>query len=207
MSLRPSPQGEPAYPRFGERRRTRPPNRFDGLSLAEVLAAGTPALYEVTTDSGVPVRLHNMSLTRLAVRLEVDPEVRRYVGGPSDEAAVATLRARFASPDFTPREGRFVATSTQTEEVLGLVFLQRERGVLEVAYLFLPEHCGRGLATEAVSALLSWVATTCDDEEVIAVTQAANAASLRLLARLGFVERERMQEWGAEQVLAARPLR
>lgn len=175
--------------------------------MAEVLAAGTPALYEVTTDSGVPVRLHNMSLTRLAVRLEVDPEVRRYVGGPSDEAAVATLRARFASPDFTPREGRFVATSTQTEEVLGLVFLQRERGVLEVAYLFLPEHCGRGLATEAVSALLSWVATTCDDEEVIAVTQAANAASLRLLARLGFVERERMQEWGAEQVLAARPLR
>ena len=143
----------------------------------------------------------------VAVRLEVDPEVRRYVGGPSDEAAVAALRARFASPDGTPGAGRFVASSTQTAELLGLVFLQRDRGVLEVAYLFLPEHCGRGLATEAVSALLSWAAMTCDDEEVIAITQAANAASLRLLARLGFVERARMQEWGAEQVLAARPLR
>ena len=143
----------------------------------------------------------------VVVRLEVDPEVRRYVGGPSEEAAVAALRTRFASPDFTPRAGRFVAVSTQTGAVLGLVFLQRERGVLEVAYLFLPEHCGRGLATEAVSALLSWAAVTCDDEEVVAITQAANAASLRLLARLGFVERERMQEWGAEQVLVARSLR
>lgn len=43
-----------------------PTTRFDGLSLAEVLAGGTPGLYEVTTDSGVPVRLHDMSLTRLA---------------------------------------------------------------------------------------------------------------------------------------------
>jgi hypothetical protein len=36
---------------------------------------------------------------------------------------------------------------------------------------------------------------------VIAVTQAANTASLRLLARLGFVERERFVEFEADQVL------
>jgi len=38
--------------------------RFVGVSLDEVRAAGS-GLYEVTTTTGVPVRLHDMSLTRL----------------------------------------------------------------------------------------------------------------------------------------------
>jgi hypothetical protein len=43
----------------------RAPTRFLGVTLDEVRAAGT-GLYEVTTTTGVPVRLHDMSLTRLA---------------------------------------------------------------------------------------------------------------------------------------------
>lgn len=42
-----------------------PATRFDGVSLEEVLAGGT-GLYEVKTASGVPVRLHDMSLVKLA---------------------------------------------------------------------------------------------------------------------------------------------
>jgi hypothetical protein len=38
--------------------------RFVGVAPDEVRAAGT-GLYEVTTTAGVPVRLHDMSLTRL----------------------------------------------------------------------------------------------------------------------------------------------
>lgn len=40
------------------------PTRFVGVTLDEVRAAGT-GLYEVTTATGVPVRLHDMTLTRL----------------------------------------------------------------------------------------------------------------------------------------------
>jgi RimJ/RimL family protein N-acetyltransferase len=50
------------------------------------------------------------------------------------------------------------------------------------------------------------VAEHLDDEQVIAVTQAANTASLRLLARLGFVERERFVEFDADQVLLMSPV-
>jgi hypothetical protein len=42
----------------------RVPTRFVGVTLDEVRAAGT-GLYEVATTAGVPVRLHDMSLTRL----------------------------------------------------------------------------------------------------------------------------------------------
>jgi hypothetical protein len=40
------------------------PTRFVGVTPDEVRAAGT-GLYEVTTTAGIPVRLHDMSLTRL----------------------------------------------------------------------------------------------------------------------------------------------
>ena len=49
----------------------RAPTRFVGVTLDEVRAAGS-GLYEVTTTEGVPVRLHDMSLTRL-----VHDEVKR----------------------------------------------------------------------------------------------------------------------------------
>ncbi len=42
----------------------RAPTRFVGVTLDEVRAAGT-GLYEVITTDGVPLRLHDMSLTRL----------------------------------------------------------------------------------------------------------------------------------------------
>ncbi len=49
--------------------RLRRPTLLEGVSLSEVLAAGT-GLYEITTPSGVPVRAHDMSLMRLAHEAE-----------------------------------------------------------------------------------------------------------------------------------------
>jgi hypothetical protein len=68
--------------------RQRPPTRFVGVTLDEVRAAGT-GLYEVTTTGGVPVRLHDMSLTRL-----------------THDAAARTLVLEFLydDPQWTPPE-------------------------------------------------------------------------------------------------------
>jgi RimJ/RimL family protein N-acetyltransferase len=137
------------------------------------------------------------------VRLETDPEVRRYLGGPSDEETVAAIRAW--TP--TPRWGRYVVAATETDQPVGTLFLERERGELEVGYLFLPEYWGKGLAFEALDAFLQWVSETCTDTEIIAVTQTANERSVRLLDRLGFTERERFEEFGAEQAVLVRQLR
>jgi RimJ/RimL family protein N-acetyltransferase len=133
------------------------------------------------------------------VRLETDPVVRRCLGGPSSAATVAA-----STP--TPRWGRYMVASTETDQLIGTLFLERERDELEVGYLFLPEYWGRGLAFEALEALLRWVSATCTDKEIIAVTQTANERSLRLLHRLGFTERQRMEEFGAEQAVLVRSL-
>ena len=47
---------------------------------------------------------------------------------------------------------------------------------------------------------------TCTDKEITAVTQTANQRSMRLLDRLGFKERERFEEFGAEQAVLVRQL-
>jgi len=64
--------------------------RFEGVSLDEVLAGGT-GLYEVTTSSGVPVRLHDMSL----VGLSHDPDRRTLV-----------MKFLYDDPQWTPDAAR-----------------------------------------------------------------------------------------------------
>ena len=72
--------------------------RFDGVSLEEVLAGGA-GVYEVTTTSGVPVRLHDMSLIRLAHDRDRRTLVMEFLYGDpqwTPEAARDTPLAVFA---------------------------------------------------------------------------------------------------------------
>ena len=85
--------------------------------------------------------------------------------------------------------------------VVGTVGFLEERGELEVYYIFGPEHWGHGYACEALATSLPWAARERGAATVIAVTQVANARSVRLLGRLGFAERERFVEFGAPQIL------
>jgi RimJ/RimL family protein N-acetyltransferase len=154
------------------------------------------------TTSRVTLRSPTRDDLEAYVRLETDPEVRRYIGGPSSADTVAAIRA--STP--TPRWGRYVVAATETDQLIGTVFLDREGDQLELGYLFLPEFWGKGLAFEALDALLHWVSETCTDKEIIAMTQTANDRSVRLLERLGFTERRRFEEYGAEQALLVRRL-
>ena len=137
-----------------------------------------------------------------AVELLTDPQVRQFIGGPlsaedAREAVSGPAGQRWGSFLLELRHG----SDGGEGAVVGVCSLSRERGELEVGYMLLTRYWGQGLASEAVATVLAWVAEHLDDEQVIAVTQAANTASLRLLARLGFVERERFVEFDADQVL------
>jgi RimJ/RimL family protein N-acetyltransferase len=55
----------------------------------------------------------------------------------------------------------------------------------EIKYALRQDHWGRGLATEAVTALLQWGASPCGLKQVIATTDPSNIASHRVLLKAG----------------------
>lgn len=132
------------------------------------------------------------------ITMNTDPDVRHYLGGPVDGAALELIR----SSTIGGRWGVFCVEHRSSASVIGSCSLSRERGSLELSYHLMPSYWGRGLAGEACRAVLEWAWAVQDDDVIIAVTQVANARSRRLLDRLGFVERETFIEWDADQVLA-----
>lgn len=131
------------------------------------------------------------------------PEVHRHLGG---------ARARDELEREVPevpgrRPGLFVIELDGA--MIGVVELNRRdaelrsrvspgAGKAELGYLLLPEAWGGGYATEACAAALDWFAHACPGEPVELATRTANDRSLRLARRLGFVEADRFEEYGAE---------
>ena len=72
-------------------------------------------------------------------------------------------------------------------------------GKVDLGYLFLTGAWGSGYAAEACAAALEWTAGALRGEPVVLRTQTANDRSIRLVAKLGFTEVERFEEYGAEQ--------
>lgn len=71
----------------------------------------------------------------------------------------------------------------------------------EVGFLLHPDHWGKGLAHEAMVAVITHLFATHDVQELTAEADPRNVASLRLLRRLGFVETgraERTLQWRDE---------
>ena len=83
---------------------------------------------------------------------------------------------------------------------------ERDR-TAEIGFVFDPRHQGKGFATEAARAVVDWAFTTAGMHRVIGRTEARNAASARVLEKLGmrleahFVENEWVKnEWQSELV-------
>jgi len=142
------------------------------------------------------------------IELFASPEVGTYVGGakPRDEL-------ERTMPEVPGRRFGFFVVELGGS-LIGMITFDRrdagrkgrntaEGGEVELGYLFLPASWGRGYAAEACAAALDWFRGACPGDPVVLTTQTANAASMRLAEKLGFVEVERFEEFGAEQWLGA----
>ena len=136
------------------------------------------------------------------VDLYTSPDVGTFTRGARSREAVE--RALPAVPRGRP--GHFVIDLDGA--MVGTVQLERRdvdyevrlaAGHVDLGYLLLPEAWGRGYATEACDAALVWFAGALPGEAVVLTTQTANEPSMRLAARLGFVEVERFEAYDAEQ--------
>ncbi|MFI6639568.1 GNAT family N-acetyltransferase [Streptomyces sp. NPDC050504] len=143
------------------------------------------------------------------VELFSSPEVGTYVGGARPREELDRAMPRVPGQRF----GLFVVELDG--EMVGVITLDRrgkerrgrvrpEGDEVELGYLLLPEAWGRGYASEACAGALDWVAGALPGEPVVLTTQSANGRAVRLAEKLGFVEVERFEEYGAEQWFAVR---
>ncbi len=138
------------------------------------------------------------------IELFSSSDVGTYVGGaqPRDELERTVPQ--------TPgrRAGFFVVELDGT--MIGMVTFDRrdaehpcrvreDAGEAELGYMFLPHAWGSGYATEACAAALQWFASALPGEPVVLCSQSANDQSVRVAAKLGFIEADRFEEYGAEQ--------
>ena len=134
-------------------------------------------------------------------RLLRNREVRRFLGGP---VPWTELYPRFRqSLTGSPDVGIWTVRAGDGGRPMGLVELgpHKDGRDHEVSYQFLPRYRGRGLAGEAVGAVIEHGLSGGRLPRIIAETQAANGPSRRLLERLGMVELGRVERFGAEQII------
>jgi RimJ/RimL family protein N-acetyltransferase len=148
-------------------------------------------------------------------RINADEEVARYLyNGPRTLEEVTALLQRKIDGAALRAEGDWLSAAVVARESgavvgdVGLHWVSEEHRTAEVGFLFDPEHQGRGYATEAARALVGWAFAE-DFHRVIGRTEARNAASARVLEKLGFrleahlVENEWVKgEWQSELVYA-----
>jgi len=126
----------------------------------------------------------------------VDPQLRTYLGGPGDPARADAQRGGMYGP------GGFALEVDG--QCIGFVTVRPRVTDLEVSYVVLPEHQRRGYAGAALPRVTDWVFTTRPTlAQLVAVTQAANVPSRRLLESTGWTELDRFVEFGEPQVMYA----
>lgn len=148
-------------------------------------------------------------------RLNADEEVVRYLykGPRSFEEATALLQRKIEGSALRA-EGDWLSAAVVARETgtfvgdVGVHWVSEEHRTAEVGFVFGPEHHGRGYATEAARALVGWAFAE-GFHRVIGRTEVRNAASARVLEKLGFrleahlVENEWVKgEWQSELAYA-----
>lgn len=120
-----------------------------------------------------------------------DPEVARYQSWSVTEQAGLKdfIQSQKSLQPGTPGEWfQFAIELKSTNELIGDCALKvgkenDHQG--EIGFTLAGQHQGKGLAGEAVSALLDYAFTKLEFHRIIAITDCENTASIRLLERLG----------------------
>jgi [ribosomal protein S5]-alanine N-acetyltransferase len=133
------------------------------------------------------------------IRLWTEPSVRTYLGGVLVHAQ-AEARANEMIADITNAKA-IRNRIDHGDNLLGLVTVGSHCDLQEpeVSYLLLPEFCGFGYASQAVALACELIFTSRGVSRVIAETQTANLASIRLLERLGFTHLYACDRFEAKQ--------
>ena len=131
-----------------------------------------------------------------------DPEVMRYVedGKPKDRAvaekALHSIIAHWQRHGF----GRWAVEEKASGEFVGLGGLRSLFGTPEVVYHLAKAHWGKGFATELAHASLSFGFNEHRFARIVALAKPENAASIRVMQKLGMHLEMETSYYGIEVV-------
>ena len=119
------------------------------------------------------------------------------------EEARTYLSTRVLGTAKNPNCGMYSIRLRETGEIIGTNSLvQRDfLDTVDIGYAFLDEHGGKGYATEATKAFLKYVHETLDYNHIVAFALTNHRASIRVLEKLDFTEKERLIDKDEECVL------
>nr|WP_238345022.1 GNAT family N-acetyltransferase [Actinopolymorpha cephalotaxi] len=119
-----------------------------------------------------------------------DPEVQRYNSEPMWDVRQASQLIEELRAEYAARKGIHWAVTLSGDGravgLFGFVSWQRFHHRAEVGYDLRRDYWGRGIASEALGAILRFGFTTMQLNRVEAQTIADNHGSVRLLQRVGF---------------------
>jgi RimJ/RimL family protein N-acetyltransferase len=146
--------------------------------------------------------------------MNANPEVMRYLGGVrSSEWSAASIdrcRDQWRELGF----GRFAIEDNANGEFVGWVTLEPVEldgyvDDIEIGWRLVRAFWGRGLATEAATAALTWAFASLPADRILAVADAENALSVSVMRRLGMVHLADVPDKGRTSTVwcTPRPLR
>ena len=131
-----------------------------------------------------------------------DPHVQRFNSAPLTTLDESIALIGEVNDEYRRRSGVtwavVVATTNRTIGIFGLRGWERHHCRAEVGYDLAKEFWGRGLAAEALGAILTFGFREMDLNRIEASTIADNHESIRLLDRAGFVREGTRREYSLE---------
>jgi ribosomal-protein-alanine N-acetyltransferase len=137
-----------------------------------------------------------------------DPDVMRFVGHGAHRTMAETATALRTYGDVLERRGYSFLAVTEREggALIGDGGLHPLGGIgpdVELGYTLARSAWGKGYATELGQALVEYAFTVLRVPRVVAQVEPANAASRRVLAKLGMTERGERIAYGRPHLLYA----
>lgn len=182
-----------------------------GLEARYVCAVTTDAA-PVLLSARLRLRPHARGDYPASTALWQRPETIRFIGGAAQSDQEIWFRLlRYAGMWPLQGYGFWVFEDRTTGEFLGEGGLMDARrgiegldDIPEAGWALMPGAGGRGIATEAMDAVLRWADTQLSADRTGCIIDPGNAASLRVAAKLGYVEAARPQFRGQPIVLLHR---
>jgi len=125
----------------------------------------------------------------LALTLWGDPDVTRFFGGPFSREAVQRRLELEISNETAHYVQYWPIFLQSTEEFVGCTGLRPYRPaeqIYELGFHLRPAHWGKGFATEAAAGVVACAFSTLRARALFAAHHPANAASERVIGKLGF---------------------